>query len=821
MRIQKRNGTYEQLSFDKIIRRLQKLCQDEPLGLLTTIDPDIVAQKVVSGIYDGVTSSELDEEAARIAVSMSENMEYQKLASRIIISNHHKSTDMYFSNVMNRLFNNYDKNGEHAPIVSDEFIEITRQNKSAIEKMIDYKRDYLFDYFGFKTLEKNGKMKCIERPQHLYMRVAIALHKNDLESVKKTYDYISQHYYTHASPTLFNAGTRLPNYASCFLMGTNDSIEGIFKTITDCGLISKVGGGIGVHISNIRAKGSIIRGTNGVSDGIIPMIKVYNSTCAWVNQYLGIVHNSGRRKGSFAMYLEPWHADIFEFLDLKKSQGHDDLRARDLFYAIWTPDLFMKQVKNNDDWYLMCPDECPGLTDTYGEDFEKLYWSYVDAKKYRKVVSAQDLWKAILMSIIETGTPYVSFKDHINRKYDNNYATCNLCSIALPKFVDSENGVDHTKLYEVAYHTVKAMNQKLKKTNIAHRPLGIGVQGLADVFFKLKIPFESKEAKKINREIFETIYYATLKSSIDEAKKHGPYSSYKDSPFSQGLLQMDLAKHYDSVNIELTDRWDWDELKSDLKKYGIRNSMLTALMPTASTAQIMGNTESFEPIDSCIFNEESLQVKLTKLGLWNKELKDIIVANNGSIQGIKEIPNHIKEVYKTVWELSMRSVIEMASERGVFVDQMQSMNLFMDNPNLKRLGSMLFYSWNNNLKTGMYYLRQRATIQAGKFSVDAIKLTHVLTFHPIPSTELSREEIEELYPKNNDYKFNIDLSNSPYVIEHRYDDIVNSDDDDYYDQDQYQSQDTFTNDDEFEDKPIRLNYNPLKKEYHILIHGNL
>lgn len=1131
MYIKKRDGRIEQLSFDKVIYRLRKLCQDKQLGPLTSIDSDVIAQRVVSSIYDGVTSRELDEEAARIAVSMTENIEYQKLASRIIVSNLHKSTHECFSEVMEMLYNNTDKAGTHMPVIADDVMDAIREHKNTINFAIDYTRDYIFDYFGFKTLEKSyllkifdketNNMQVVERPQHLYMRVAIGIHKMDIDNVIKTYDYISQHFYTHASPTMFNAGTRLANLSSCFLMGTEDSIEGIYKTITDCGRVSKVGGGIGVHVSNIRARGSIIRGTNGMSDGIIPMMKVYNSTATYVNQcftpdtwvysengpkqmkdittddnlvtidgsfrkvneiikntvekeileilvtnslfpvkvtkehelylikgqkkftnfsiiknrlekgivkpnfysaetlteddlvgfpvpkyeqdiedasedfcklyglmlgdgyhlnngyneygiylsdttkveeqnfvrqylatngiqywqcqhnsctkigwydskdskiglnremlydkdnnkrmystylhlpkaktmkliegllksdgsnieelyftntsmdlvmqlrylllrvgiltsghvkdrrgeshftkhgatittkkiayilripkhqllssvlnfkqqdqimkyfewngmlwgriktinnvhyngevydfnmidnhnYLtdmGLVHNSGKRKGSFAMYIEPWHADIMEFLDLKKNQGHDDLRARDLFYALWTPDLFMKQIEKDGDWYLMCPDECPGLTDSYGDDFEKLYWKYVEEKRYKRCVKAHEIWKKVLDAQIETGTPYIGYKDSVNKKCNQKnlgtirssnlcleislysdheeYAVCNLASIALPKFVEHDQDgkpyFNHQKLKEVAEYTIIPMNkvidnnyyptQETHRSNMKHRPIGIGIQGLADVYIKMRIPFESEEAKRLNIEIHETIYYGCVSGSVDLAKKDGYYESFKGSPFSEGKLQFDLAAQFDAVDVSkyLSGRWNWDQLKQDLKQYGARNSMLSALMPTASSAQIMGNSECFEAIDSCIFKRRVLSGEymvinkylmedLTKLGLWTKEMKDRIIAHDGSIQNIPEISDELKALYKTVWEISMKSVIEQCRDRGMFVDQMQSMNLFMANPNYKKLTSMHFYAWKQHLKSGMYYLRSKASASAGKFSIDA------------------------------------------------------------------------------------------------------
>lgn len=771
MKIKKRDGSYEQLSFDKILRRLRNLCNDENLGKRLGIDADVVAQQVVSRIYDGVTSCELDEEAARISVGITEDLEYQQLASRIIISNLHKNTSDKFSEVVENLYNNTDKAGSHMPIVADNIFEIVRKNAAYLDDAIDYTRDYMFDYFGYKTLEKSYllkiqdkttlKMQVVERPQQLYMRVALGIHLEDLESVLKTYNLISQHYYTHASPTMFNAGTRLANLSSCFLVGTEDSIEGIYKTITDCGRISKVGGGIGVHMSNVRAKGSLIRGTNGISDGIVPMMKVYNASAVYINQ-------SGKRKGSFAMYIEPWHADILDFLDLKKNQGHDDIRARDLFYALWTPDLFMKQVESDGDWYLMCPDECPGLTDVYGEDFEKLYWRYVKEERYKHIVKAQEVWKKVLDSQIETGVPYIGYKDAVNKKCnqknlgtikssnlcleislysnDKEYAVCNLCSIALPKFVeyDIDNNpiFNHKKLCEVAEYVVGPMNkvidnnfyptEETERSNMRHRPIGVGIQGLADVYFKMRLPFDSNEAKKLNKEISETIYYGTLKGSMNLAKIDGPYETFQGSPFSQGKLQFDLAAEFDNIDVNnyLSGRYDWQSLKEDIVRYGTRNSMLMALMPTASSAQIMNNSECFEPIDSCIFKRRVLSgeymivnkylvKELQALGLWSKQLKDTIIANDGSIQNIPTIPDNIKAIYKTVWELSMKTVIEQCSDRGVFIDQMQSMNLFVSNPTYKKLTSMHFYAFRQHLKSGMYYLRSKSTASSGKFSLDA------------------------------------------------------------------------------------------------------
>ena len=1030
MKILKRNGTYESLSFDKVLFRLKKLCNDESLGVLKTIDPDLIAQKTVSRIYNGISSSELDEEAARISIGMIENIEYSQLASRIIISNIQKNTLGKFSSVMGMLYNNNDKSDKHSPIITKEIYDIVQMYPKELDDAIDYKRDFLFDYFGYKILEKSYLFKMngrvVERPQHLYMRVSLQIHKNDIQNVIKTYNYISQHYFTMASPTLFNSGTHMNNLSSCFLMGTEDSVSGIFKTMGDTAKISKVGGGIGIHIHNIRSKGSVIRGTNGTSDGIIPMLKVYNDISCYINQ-------SGKRKGSFAIYLSPEHPDIFEFLDLRKNQGTEEMRARDLFLAMWIPDLFMKKVQENGDWYLMCPDECPRLNDVYGDEYEDLYNSYVEKGMYRKKIKAQEIWSKILDSQMETGTPYLLYKDSINKKsnqknigvikssnlcvspntmiltsegyfpigtlenkivnvwngmnftktvvkktgenqklltvylsngckltctyyhnfynehgkkiaaqdlhpgmillnyklpiiynpnnnlenayeigkkmgllcslnldeeqindiivpinynlksrvnwinglfyesfgfysncgkkivvlssyyetflekvlyllqtlgckpyiiqgkryelviydfdiqvleelgvyfpieyiclndeqyeiynvYNDNihvkdivfeteisntycfkesergmgvfngvltgqcseitlysddkeYAVCNLSSIALPKYVkyneEGEPYFDHDLLYTVAKDMVLPMNNVIdynyyptpetKTSNFRHRPIGIGVQGLADAFIKMKYQFESDEAKKLNKEIFETIYYATLKGSMELAKRDGAYSTFENSPFSKGLLQFDLWQESDGIDLKnyLSGRWDWDALKNDIMQYGVRNSTLLTCMPTASSAQIMGNSDTIEPFDSCIYKKRVLSgeyivankylvKELTDLGLWDKEMKDLIIANNGSIQNIDKIPENIKKLYKTVWEISMKHIIDMSADRSVFIDMTQSLNLFMQNPNYKKLTSMHFYAWNKKLKTGMYYLRQNV-ITPGKFNID-------------------------------------------------------------------------------------------------------
>jgi len=774
MKILKRNTQLENLSFDKISKRLRNLAQDVSIGRKLNIDTDIIAQKVVSSIYDGISSSELDEEAARISATLIENYDYLVLSSRIIISNCHKNTKNTFSDAINDLNNG---------LLTDNFKEFVEKNKELINNLVDCNLDYKLDYFGFKTLEKSYLMKkyneetkkteIVERPQYLYMRVAIGIHIHptnilteddwnniSIDDIAKTYYYLSNQYYTHATPTLFNAGTRLGANSSCYLIGTNDSIEGIFKTISDCGKISKLSGGIGLHISNIRAKGSIIRGTNGQSDGIIPMLKVYNETAKYINQ-------GGKRKGSFAIYLEPYHADIMEFLDLRKNQGHDDFRARDLFYAMYVNDYFMEMVKQNSKWYLMCPDECKGLSDVYGDEFVKLYTYYISKKMYKKEIDAQELWYKILDLQIETGMPYIVYKDNVNYKCnqknlgtikssnlcseitlysdDKEYAVCNLCSICLPKFVKYDNDnkpyFDHIELKELSKFVIKPMNKVIdnnvypvKETelsNMRHRPIGVGVQGLSDVFIKMRFPFESNEAKQLNKEIFETIYYGCVEGSIEEAKKYGRYSTFANSPFSQGKLQFHLTNEYDTIPINnmLSGRWNWNTLLKDISQYGMRNSMLTALMPTASTSQIMGNTECFEQFDSCIFKRRVLSGEfivcnkylvddLTNLGLWNSTTKDLIIANNGSIQTLEFIPKEIRNLYKTVWEISMKNVIDLSADRQAFIDQTQSLNLFVKNPNHNLLTKIHFYGWSKKLKTGMYYLRSQPSSLSGKFSVD-------------------------------------------------------------------------------------------------------
>jgi ribonucleoside-diphosphate reductase alpha subunit len=1016
MKIQKRDGTLQNVSFNKIVYRLKKLCNDKDLGKLSKIDQDIIAQRVVSSLYEGMSSIEIDEEAARIAISLTDNREFAKLASRIIISNLHKNTIECFSEVMEML----NRDNE---IIKPEILEIIKNNKDTIDFAIDYKRDYLFDYFGYKTLEKSYLMKSydttskkmilVERPQHLYMRVALAVHLDDIPNVLKTYELLSQHYFTFASPTLFNGATKAGNLSSCFLLPSEiDSLEGIFKNITDTAKISKLGGGIGVSISDIRAKGSLIKGTNGISDGIVPMLKTYNSVSCYINQCftpdtlvysqngpkqmrsitesdslitidgsfkrvneiikntvnkeileiisqhsllpvkvtgehelyliknpnnatnvilqeqlskniikpdfysasellrgdligfpipncvydndnhdleyyqvygsnltmkdeiniyylhlpqhkirhiliglqnvyldlnifaspqknklimqikylllrlgilvshsgqvkdylytntndneyfewngilwgkitsikkiyysgpvydfnmidnhnyltdLGLVHNSGKRKGSFAMYLSPWHADILDFLELRKNNGSEDMRARDLFYAMWISDEFMKAVESDADWYLMCPNECPGLTETFGDEFAELYWRYVAEGKFRRKIKAQEIWTKILESQIETGNPYITYKDAINKKSNqknigvikssnlcseislvstsDRYSCCNLASIALPKYVEYNKGkpfINFEKLHDVAKYIILGMNRVIDNnvyptpetelSNMENRPLGIGIQGENHLFIQMRVAFDSPEAKQINKEVFECIYHGCLEGSMELAKIDGSYSTFKNSPFSKGLFQFDLAKETDNIDLSdyLSDRYNWDLLREQVKEHGIRNSMLTACMPTASSAQILGNSESFDPIDSCIYKRRVLSGEyiiinkylvddLIELKLWNKEMKETIILNNGSIQSITSIPDHIRVLYKTCWELSMKSVIDLAADRQVFVDQMQSMNLFVKNPSFAKLTSMHFYGWKKHLKTGMYYLRSTTNSSAAKFSVN-------------------------------------------------------------------------------------------------------
>ena len=758
MYVIKRDGRRESVKFDKITARIEKLCY----GLDSTfVQPIEVAKKVVSGIYDGVTTAELDTLAAETAASMTtKHPDYALLAARVAISNLHKNTQKSFSATMKLLYTYIDpKTGENASLISKPVYDIIRKNASLLDSTIIYDRDYGYDYFGYKTLEKsyllklNGKIA--ERPQHMLMRVAVGIHPESIEKAVETYNLLSERWFTHATPTLFNAGTPKPQMSSCFLLTMKeDSIDGIYDTLKQCALISQSAGGIGLSIHNIRATGSYIKGTNGNSNGIVPMLQVFNDTARYVDQ------GGGKRKGSFAIYLEPWHADVFSFLDLRKNHGKEELRARDLFYALWIPDLFMKRVEANDTWSLMCPNECPGLADIYGEGFEALYEKYEREGKVVKTIKAQDLWFAIMESQIETGTPYMLYKDHANRKSNqknlgtikssnlcteimeytapDEVAVCNLASISLPKFIEQgEDGFmrfNHQKLYEITKVVAKNLNKiidlnyypvpEAEKSNKRHRPIGIGVQGLADAFLMLRMPFDSAESRQLNKDVFETIYYGAVVASMELAKKEGPYETWKGSPISQGIFQFDMW----DVTPE-SGRWDWEKLRKDVVKYGVRNSLLLAPMPTASTSQILGNNECFEPFTSNIYVRRVLSGEfvvvnkyllkdLVKLNLWNDSMKNMMISANGSVQNIPTIPQHLKDIYKTAWEIKQKSLIDMSADRGAYICQSQSLNIFMEAPNFGKLTSMHFYAWKKGLKTGMYYLRTQAAADAVKFTVE-------------------------------------------------------------------------------------------------------
>jgi ribonucleoside-diphosphate reductase alpha chain len=748
----KRNGKKESVKFDKITARIEKLCYGLDRRFVNSID---VAKKVIEGLYDGVTTTELDNLAAETAASLTvKHPDYALLASRIAVSNLHKNTIKSFSATMQLLFECKDsKTGKYVPLLADDIWEIIQQNAELLDSTIIYDRDYGFDYFGFKTLEKSYLLKVdgkvVERPQHMYMRVAIGIHKDDIDSAIKTYHLMSERWFTHATPTLFNAGTPKPQMSSCFLLTMkDDSIDGIYDTLKQTAKISQSAGGIGLSIHNIRATGSYIGGTNGTSNGIIPMLRVFNDTARYVDQ------GGGKRKGAFAIYLEPWHADVFEFLDLRKNHGKDELRARDLFYAMWIPDLFMQRVEAGGEWSLFCPHEAPGLPECWGEEFEELYCQYEKEGRARKTIKAQDLWFAILDAQIETGTPYLLYKDSANRKSNqqnlgtikssnlcteiieytspDEVAVCNLASLALPRFV-SNGAFDHQKLYDVTYEVTKNLNKiidgnyypvdEARNSNLRHRPIGLGVQGLADVFILLRLPFESDKAKQLNKEIFETIYFAAMTASKDLAKLQGAYETFPGSPASKGIFQFDMW------NVEPTLRWDWYRLKDEVVKYGVRNSLLVAPMPTASTSQILGNNECFEPYTSNIYVRRVLSGEfvvvnkhllkdLVDLNLWNDDMKNKIILYNGSIQQIEEIPAEIKEIYKTVWEIRQRNIIDMAADRGAYICQSQSLNLFVETPSASKLTSMHFYAWKSGLKTGMYYLRTQAASQAVQFTVE-------------------------------------------------------------------------------------------------------
>ena len=752
MYVVKRDGRKEAVKFDKITARIVKMCY----GLDPLVSPEAVAMKVIEGLFDGVTTKQLDNLAAEVAAAKTiDHPDYALLASRIAVSNLHKETKKTFSDVMTDLYEYIDpKTGENAALLSDEVYNVILENKDRLDSSIIYDRDFRYDYFGFKTLTRSYLLKLngniAERPQQMLMRVAVGIHKTDIDSAIKTYNLMSEGWFTHATPTLFNSGTPKPQMSSCFLLTMKeDSISGIYDTLKSCAQISQSAGGIGLAIHDIRATGSYIKGTNGESNGIVPMLRVFNDTARYVDQ------GGGKRKGSFAMYIEPWHADVFDFLDLKKNHGKEEQRARDLFYALWIPDLFMKRVKANGDWTLMCPHECPGLADTHGAEFEALYEKYEAEGRGRKTIKAQDLWFKVLESQIETGTPYMLYKDAANGKSNqqnlgtikssnlcteiieytapDEVAVCNLASLALPKYVTDEKGFDHDRLFEVTYQATLNLNkiidgnyypvEEARNSNMRHRPIGLGVQGLADTFIMMGFPFESEEARRLNSEIFETIYYAAMTASKDLAKEDGAYETFEGSPVSKGIFQFDMW------NVTPSSRWEWDVLKEEVKEHGVRNSLLLAPMPTASTAQILGNNECFEPYTSNIYTRRVLSGEfivvnkhllkdLVKEGLWTKEMRQKIMAANGSVQDIQEVPQRLKDLYKTAWEISQKAIIDQAADRGAYICQSQSLNIFMENANFGKLTSMHFYGWEKGLKTGMYYLRTKAATDAIKFTID-------------------------------------------------------------------------------------------------------
>lgn len=803
MRVTKRDGELEEIAFDKILNRIRKLGHEANIQ----INYQSLTMKVIDQLYDKISTTKIDELASEQCASLSTlNPDYGTLAARIVVSNHHKNTDTNFMDAMKKLYEFKDIHGENYSLISQELWDFTLQHSNEINNMINHDRDYLIDYFGFKTLERAYLIrvgnKIIERPQHMWMRVSIGIHcnnsnnannyTNSLKLIKETYDLMSLKYFTHATPTLFNAGTPRPQLSSCYLIAMeDDSIDGIFNTLKDCALISKYSGGIGLHIHNIRAKDSHIKGTNGKTDGLVPMLRVFNNTARYVNQ-------SGKRNGSFAIYLEPWHADIFDFLDLRKNHGEEELRARDLFYALWISDLFMERVKeSNGQWSLFCPHECPGLADVYGDEFKTLYEKYESSGKSRKTVKARDLWFAILDAQMETGTPYLLYKDAVNKKSNqqnlgtikssnlcteiteysdkNETAVCNLASIGLPSFVNLETKeFDYEKLHEVTKVITNNLDkvidlnfyptEKTRRSNLKHRPIGIGVQGLADTFMLMDIPFHSLEAKEINKLIFETIYHAALEKSNEIAVERkqiilniletqnrfalleylneydaiitithhvndvemeccGAYSSFKGSPASKGVLQFDMW------SVTPSSRYNWSELKESIMTHGIRNSLLVAPMPTASTSQILGFNECFEPITSNLYSRRTiagefvvpnkyLMKELIELGLWDEETKNNIILNKGSIQQLTNIPQHIRNKYKIVWEIPMKHIIDMAADRGAFICQSQSLNLWMEDPVYNKLTSMHFYAWEKGLKTGIYYLRRKAKHQAQQFTIE-------------------------------------------------------------------------------------------------------
>jgi ribonucleoside-diphosphate reductase alpha chain len=754
MQIVKRDGRREPIDFDRMVDFVSRYAYQLDTDY---INPNQVAKRAFEGAFDGITIVDLIQLTVETAASMtSKHPDYGLLAGRLAVSELHVNTSDSFSNTVEKMY--YYKNpktGENAPMISREIYDIVKKNAIDLDNSLDYSKDYSYDYFGYKTLERTYLLKIdgksVERPQHLLMRVALGIHKNDLKSAKTTYKLMAEKWFTHASPTLFNAGTPKPQLSSCFLLTMqDDSINGIYDTLKQCALISQSGGGIGLSIHDIRAKGSYIKGTNGTSNGIVPMLRVFNDTARYVDQ------GGGKRKGAFAMYIEPWHGDIFEFLDLKKNHGKEEMRARDLFLAVWMPDMFMQRVEDDGDWPLFDPHECPGLSDSHSEEFNKLFLKYEKEGRALRTVKAQDLWFAILDSQIETGTPYILYKDAANSKSNqqnlgtikssnlcaeileytskDEVAVCNLASIALNMFVNEEERTyDFNKLYEVAYQVTINLDKvvdvnyypipEARNSNMRHRPVGLGVQGLADTFIMMRQSFESDEAKQLNKDIFETIYFAAVTASKDIAKREGAYETFKGSPMSKGQFQFDMW------NVTPSTRWNWEALRGEVVEHGVRNSLLTALMPTASTSQILGNNECIEPYTSNMYTRRVLSgefvlvnkhlVKdLIRRDLWNDDMRNKIIASNGSVAHIPEVPADIKDLYKTVWEIKQKRILELAADRGSYVDQTQSMNVFMEDANFAKLTSMHFYAWKSGLKTGIYYLRTKAAADPIKFTVD-------------------------------------------------------------------------------------------------------
>lgn len=767
MIVVKRDGRQQPIKFDKITKRIARLCQ----GLDSEyVKAEEITRKVVSGIYDGVKTVELDDLAAEIAATMTAyHPDYAILAARIAISSLHKETSESFTETMDKLYTYvYARTGKKSPLISERAFKVSQKYSKELEQAIDYERDFAYDYFGFKTLEHSYLLKMdkkiVERPQHMLMRVSIGIHFEDIDSVIETYNLMSQKWFIHATPTLFNAASPIPQLSSCFLLDIqDDSIDGIYDTLKQCAKISQSAGGIGLSIQDIRAKGSYIRGTNGISTGIVPMLRVFNDTARYIDQ------GGGKRKGAFAVYIAPWHSDIFEFLDLKKANGKEEMRARDLSYALWISDLFMKRVEEDGMWSLFCPNEATGMSDCYGVEFEKLYKKYEKEGRAKRTVRAQELWFAILETQMETGTPHMLYKDHVNNKSNqknvgaikssdlcteivaytdqDEVAVCNLASIGLPKFI-KEGEFDHQKLYAVTYVLTKNLNkvidvnhypvEEAKNSNLRHRPIGIGVQGLADVFIQLRLAFESDAAKKLNEDIFETMYFAACTASKDLAKVEGAYQSYEGSPISKGIFQFDMWKVKPTSK-----RWDWSSLRTEILEYGVRNSLLLAPMPTASTSQILGNNECFEPFTSNIyvrrvFSGEFIVVNkyllkdLIKLNLWNDSMKNKLIQAHGSVQQIKEIPQKLKEIYKTTWEISQHSVLDMAADRGAYVCQSQSLNIHLSDPSFGKLTSMHFYAWKKGLKTGMYYLKTKTSVDTIKFPVISSPLGQEIDMQNLP-----------------------------------------------------------------------------------------